>query len=59
VVGIDVGMNHPAVTSDGRRFGDELRKLGIRTKWRRYKGLSAYKQALNRIAKEIGNISRL
>ena len=53
VVGIDVGMNHPAVTSDGRRFGDELRKLRIRTKWRRYKGLSAYKQALNRIAKEI------
>ena len=53
VVGIDVGMNHPAVTSDGHRFGDELRNLRIRTKWRKYKGLSAYKQGLNRIAKEI------
>jgi len=53
VVGIDVGMNHPVVTSDGRRFGDELRNLRIRTKWRKYKGLSAYKQGLNRIAKEI------
>ena len=53
VVGIDVGMNHPAVTSDGQRFGDELRELRIRTKWRKYKGLSAYKQALNRTAKEI------
>jgi len=53
VVGIDVGMNHPAVASDGQRFGDELRDLRIRTKWRKYKGLSAYKQGLNRIAKEI------
>ena len=53
VVGIDVGMNHPVVTSDGQRFGDRLRKLRIRTKWRKYKGLSAYKQGLNRIAKEI------
>lgn len=53
LVGIDVGMTHPAVTSDGRKFGDVLRDLRIRTKWRRYKCLSAYKQGLNIIAKEI------
>lgn len=54
IVGIDVGMNHPAVTSDGTKFGDELKELRIRTKWRKYKkGLSAYKQGLNRITKEI------
>ena len=53
VVGIDVGMNHPAVTSNGQKFGDELRDLRIRTKWRHYKRLAAYKQGLNRIAKDI------
>lgn len=54
IVGIDIGMNHPAVTSDGKKFGDELKGLRIRTKWRKYKNcLSAYKQGLNRTAKEI------
>ncbi|GAH25195.1 unnamed protein product [marine sediment metagenome] len=54
IVGIDVGMTHPAVMSDGRKFGDELRNLRIRTKWRQYnRGLSAYKQGLNIIAKKI------
>lgn len=54
VVGLDVGLNHTVATSDGRFFGDELRELRIKTKWRQYKkGLSAFKQSLNRIAKEI------
>jgi len=54
VVGLDVGLNRTVATSDGKFFGDDLKDLRIRTKWRKYdKGLSAFKQGLNRVAKEL------
>jgi len=54
VVGLDVGLNNTVATSDGSFFGEDLRDLRIRTKWRQYnKGLSAFKQGLNRVAKEL------
>ena len=54
VIGIDVGLNNAAVTSDGKVYGKDIRSLRIRTKWRKYKrGVSAIKQTLNRTAKEI------
>lgn len=52
-VGIDVGLNKPIATSDGIFLGEDLRDLRIRTKWRKYKGLSAYKQKLNREIKKL------
>ena len=53
VIGVDVGINHAAVTSDGVFYGSDVRDLQKRTKHRAYKGLSAVKQRLNAIAKEI------
>jgi len=53
LVGIDVGLSHTVTTSDGKFFGDDLKNLRIRTKWRKYEGLSAFKQGLNRVAKEL------
>ena len=54
VTGIDVGLDHAAVTSTGRFYGEDIKPLRIRTRHRVYdKGISAVKQALNRIAKEI------
>lgn len=51
-IGIDVGLNNPIVTSDGKILGKELKDLRIRTKWRSYKGrLSPQKQLLNYYAK--------
>ena len=56
VVGIDVGLNYAAVTSDGMFYGEDVKDLQKRTKHRTYKkGLSAVKQNLNAIAKEIIN----
>lgn len=52
-VGIDVGLNKPVATSDGIFLGNDLKDLRIRTKWRKYDGLSAYKQGLNREAKKL------
>ncbi len=57
IIGIDVGLNKPIVTSDGKIFGEELKDLRIRTKWRSYKGrLSPYKQKLNFYAKKLVEI---
>ena len=54
VIGIDVGIAHAAVTSDGIFYGSDVRDLQRRTKHRAYnKGLSAVKQRLNAISKEI------
>jgi len=54
IVGIDVGLNQTVTTSDGKFFGSDLKDLRIRTKWRKYNGtISAFKQGLNRIAKEL------
>jgi len=54
VLGIDVGLKNPIVTSDGKFLGGELKDLRIRTKWRRYKRKpSPYKQGLNHYAKEL------
>ena len=54
VVGVDVGLNHAAVTSNGRFYDSGVKDLQKRTKHRAYnKGISATKQALNRVAKEI------
>ena len=55
ILGLDVGLNHTVATSDGMFFGDDLRELRIRTKWRRYGGLSAFKQGLHRVGKQIVN----
>ena len=56
VIGIDVGLNHAAVTSDGKFYGSDVKDLQKRTKHRAYnKGLSAVKQKLNVIVKEIIN----
>ena len=54
IIGIDVGLNKPIVTSDGKVLGKELKGLRIRTKWRTYKHcLSPTKQWLNHYAKEL------
>ena len=53
IVGIDVGLNNAVATSDGQFFGEDLKDLRIRTKWRKYDGMSAFKQGLNRIVKEL------
>jgi len=54
IIGIDVGLNKPIVTSDGKILGKELKDLRIRTKWRTYKRcLSPTKQWLNHYAKEL------
>lgn len=54
VTGIDVGITYAAVTSDGMFYGSDVKDLQKRTKHRTYKkGLSAVKQRLNAIAKEI------
>lgn len=54
LLGIDVGLNHTAVTSKAEFYGEDLRALRIRTKWRKYGNrTSPFKQGLNRIAKEI------
>jgi len=53
IVGIDVGLNNTVATSDGKFFGNDLKDLRIKTKWRKYNGLSAFKQGLNRVAKEL------
>ena len=54
VVGIDVGLNHAAVTSTGKFYDEGVKNLQKRTKHRTYnKGISAVKQALNRVAKKI------
>ena len=54
VTGIDVGITHAAVTSDGIFYGSDVKDLQKRTKHRAYnRGLSAVKQKLNAIAKEI------
>ena len=54
VTGIDVGLDHAAVTSTGRFYGEDIKPLRIRTRHRVYnRGVSAVKQLLNRVAKEI------
>lgn len=54
VTGIDVGITHAAVTSDGIFYGSDVKDLQKRTKHRAYtRGLSAVKQKLNAIAKDI------
>ena len=52
-IGIDVNLNNAIVTSNDRILGKELRRLRIKTKWRKYKKLSANKQQLNRYAKKL------
>jgi len=53
-IGLDIGMNNPVASSDGKFYGKELKELRIRTKWRKYKNkTSPYKQGLNRIVKEV------
>ena len=53
LVGLDVGLARTVTTSNNQIFGNGLRSLRIRTKWRTYEKLSAFKQGLNRVAKEI------
>lgn len=54
VIGVDVGINHAAVTSDGILYGSDVKYLQKRTKHRAYnRGLSAVKQRLNAIVKKI------
>lgn len=53
MIGIDVGLTITVVTSDSKFWGNELKNLRIRTKWRKYTDQSAFKQGLNRIAKEL------
>ena len=55
-IGIDVGLNNTVATSDGKFYGQNIRDLRIRTKHRKYNGLSASKQALNKIANELVNV---
>ena len=52
-VGIDTGLTMPVATSDGCFYGQDLKPLRIRTKHRTYKELSASKQALNKLAKQL------
>lgn len=54
-VGIDVGINVSAFTSTNRRYGEDLKELRTRTKWRRYGNSNKmpYRQGLNRVAKQI------
>lgn len=52
-LGIDVGLNKPVALSNGVFLGEDLRDLRIKTKWRKYNGISAYKQGLNRVSNEI------
>lgn len=59
IVGIDVGLDKPIATSDGRILGTKLKDLRIRTKWRRYKNkLTPYKQWLNHYAKKLVSLYR-
>jgi IS605 OrfB family transposase len=53
LIGIDVGLNNSVATSDAKFYGQDIRALRIRTKHRKYNGLSASKQSLNRVAKEL------
>lgn len=53
LIGMDVGLNNAVATSDGKFYGEDIKSLRIRTKHRKYTGLSASKQALNRVAKEL------
>lgn len=55
IIGVDVGLNNAVATSDGKFYGQNIRDLRIRTKHRKYSGLSASKQALNRVATELVN----
>ena len=55
-IGIDVGLNNSVATSDGKFYGQGIKPLRIKTKHRKYNGLSASKQALNRVAKELVDI---
>lgn len=56
LIGIDVGLNNAVAASDGKFYGQDIKSLRIRTKHRKYNGLSASKQGLNRVAKELINI---
>lgn len=53
MIGIDVGLNNAVAVSEGRFYGQDIKNLRIRTKHRKYDGISASKQALNRVAKEL------
>lgn len=53
LIGVDVGLNNTVATSDGMFYGQDIKDLRIRTKHRKYDSLSATKQALNRVAKEL------
>lgn len=53
-LGIDVGLDNPIATSDGRLIGQDLKDLRIRTKWRTYGyKISPYKQMLNKEVKQL------
>src|SRR3972149_4287090 len=56
LLGVDVGLNNSVATSDGNFYGDDIKNLRINTKHRKYVGLSASKQALNRVANELISI---
>jgi len=56
LIGIDVGLNNAVATSDGMFYGQDIKDLRIKTKHRKYEGLSASKQTLNRVAKELVNV---
>jgi IS605 OrfB family transposase len=53
-IGIDVGLSNTVATSDGRFYGNELKDLRIKTKWRSYKGrISPFKQGLNHVTRQL------
>ena len=56
LIGVDVGLNNSVATSDGKFYGQDIKPLRIKTKHRKYDGLSASKQALNRVARELVNV---
>lgn len=52
-IGIDVGLTNTVALSDGNFYGNDLKDLRIRTKWRSYDEISPFKQGLNRVANQL------
>jgi IS605 OrfB family transposase len=53
LLAIDTGINNPFVNHKGEFFGREVNQLRVKTKYRKYEGLSTQKQYLNRLAKRL------